>query len=74
VQLNVKLFATFQKGRFERATLEYAPGTPLAAIVDDLRIPREQIGVMLVAGRHAELSHVPSPGDTVSIFPLLGGG
>src|SRR5689334_522502 len=30
MHVDVKLFATFEKGRFERATLECAPGTALA--------------------------------------------
>jgi sulfur-carrier protein len=72
--LTIKLFATFQKGRFDVARRECPPGTTLAAIVDELGIPREEIGVLLVGGRHAELEHVPGPDDTVSIFPLLGGG
>jgi sulfur-carrier protein len=74
MELTVKLFATFRTGRFEAERREYAPGTKVGAIVDDLRIRREEIGVLLVGGRHAELEHAPAPGDTISIFPLLGGG
>lgn len=72
--LTIKLFATFQKGRFGVASREYPQGTTLASIAADLGIPADEIGVLLVAGRHAELEHAPAPGDTVSIFPLLGGG
>ncbi|BDG05558.1 MoaD/ThiS family protein [Anaeromyxobacter oryzae] len=72
--LTIKLFATFQRGRFDVAAREYPSGTTLGAIVDDLGIAREEIGVMLVGGRHAELAQAPGPGDTVAIFPLLGGG
>jgi molybdopterin converting factor small subunit len=74
MQLTVKLFATFQKGRFAAARREYPPGTTIAAIVDELRIPRDEIGVLMVRGRHAELDHQPAPDDTVAIFPLVGGG
>ncbi len=72
--LTIKLFATFQRNRFDVASREYPPGTTLGAIVDDLGIPREEIGVLLVGGRHASLADAPVPGDTVAIFPLLGGG
>ncbi|HSD22103.1 MAG TPA: MoaD/ThiS family protein [Anaeromyxobacter sp.] len=72
--LTIKLFATFQKGRFEAAQRECPPGTTLGKIVDELGIAREEIGVLLVSGRHAELEHVPATGDTIAIFPLLGGG
>lgn len=74
MSVTVKLFATFQKGRFQVAPRACPPGTTLATLVDELAIPREEIGVLLVGGRHAELEHAPAPGDVVSIFPLLGGG
>jgi molybdopterin synthase sulfur carrier subunit len=74
MHVTVKLFATFQQGRFERALLHFEPGTILAGIVEFLAIPRDEIGVLLVGGRHVELEHAPVHGDTIAIFPLLGGG
>lgn len=72
--LTIKLFATFQKGRFDVGRLDCPPGTTLSTLVETLGIPQEEIGVLLVGGRHAELEHAPAPDATVSIFPLLGGG
>jgi sulfur-carrier protein len=72
--LTLKLFATFRNGRFETEQRSYPPGTTVASIVDELQIPQQEIGVLLVSGRHADLTHEPAAGDTVSIFPLLGGG
>ena len=72
--MTIKLFATFQQGRFAVAERDYPRGTTLGAVVDDLGIARHEIGVLLVGGRHAELEHAPAPGETVAIFPLLGGG
>jgi sulfur-carrier protein len=72
--VTVKLFATFQRGRFAVRERELPPGTTLGALVDELAIPRSEIGVVLVAGRHAELDHAPAQGATIAIFPLLGGG
>ncbi len=74
MQVTVKLFATFRTGRFDVAQLEYPAGTTAGGIVDALRIPRDEIGILMVSGRHAELDQQPAPGDTVSIFPLVGGG
>jgi sulfur-carrier protein len=74
MRLTIKLFATFQKGRFAAAERECPPGTTIASLVDALGIAREEIGVLLVGGRHADLEHAPAPDDTVAIFPLLGGG
>ncbi len=74
VTVTVKLFASFQQGRFEIAQRDLAPGTTLAALVDALCIPREEVGIVLVSGRHATLDRVARPGETIAIFPLLGGG
>lgn len=74
MRLTIKLFATFQAGRFDVMALDFPPETTLGSIVETLGIARGEIGVLLVRGRHAELEHVPASGDTVSIFPLLGGG
>jgi molybdopterin synthase sulfur carrier subunit len=74
MKLTVKLFATFRQGRFDVAELEREAGSTVGSLVDELRIPRQEIGIVLVKGRHADLDHQPAPGDTVSIFPLVGGG
>jgi molybdopterin synthase sulfur carrier subunit len=74
MQLTVKLFATFRAGRFEVAQMEFPAGATVGSVVDELRIPREEIGILLVGGRHADLEHQPAPGATLSIFPLVGGG
>jgi len=72
--LTVKLFATFRQGRFEVAELERPDQSTVASLLDDLAIPRAELGFVLVQGRHAELDHRPPAGATVSIFPKVGGG
>jgi molybdopterin converting factor small subunit len=74
MHLTVKLFATFRQGRFEIAELDRPDGSTLGTLLDDLSIPRAELGFVLVQGRHAELEHVPPTGATVSIFPKVGGG
>lgn len=74
MQLNVKLFATFREGRFEIAKMERPEGSTIGSLLDDLAIPRPELGFVLVQCRHAELDHQPADGDTVSIFPKVGGG
>ncbi len=74
MQVTVKLFAAFREGRFEVAQLDCPPGTTVGGMADALGIARAEIGIVMVSGRHAELDRVPSPGETVSIFPLIGGG
>ncbi len=74
MQVTIKLFATFRAGRFDVAQQEHPEGTTVGDIVDALGIPRGEIGILMVSGRHAELEQRPAPGDTVSIFPMVGGG
>lgn len=72
--LTIKLFATFRNGRFNQEAREYREGTRIGEIVDALGIPQEEIGIVLVGGRHQDLDYQPSEGETIALFPLLGGG
>ena len=74
VSVTIKLFASFQKGRFAVASREYPESTTVAAIARDLGIPTGEIGVVLVNARHVELDHRPAAGDVLAIFPVIGGG
>ncbi len=74
VPITVKLFATFQRGRFAVESRPYTPEMTVGQVVDDLAIPRREVGVMLVNGRHVEFARCLDPGDTLSIFPVIGGG
>jgi molybdopterin synthase sulfur carrier subunit len=72
--VTIKLFASFQKGRFAVESKEYPWATTVADIARDLRIPAGEIGVLLVNGRHVELDFCPAAGDVLAIFPVIGGG
>lgn len=74
MELLVKLFATYRDGRFDARKIEYAPGTTVGAILEGLELPTSELGIALVNGRHVELDHRPVAGDTVSLFPKVGGG
>jgi sulfur-carrier protein len=74
MQITVKLFATFRNGRFKVAQQERPAGTACREIVLDLGLTEAEIGIILVNGRHAPLEHRLSDGDTLSLFPLVGGG
>jgi molybdopterin converting factor small subunit len=72
--VTIKLFASFRDGRFDVAQRECAPGTTVGGLVRTLGIAPEEIGVILVRGRHATFEQVAAAGDTIALFPLLGGG
>lgn len=74
MRVTVKLFATFRKGRFDVDVREVPPGTTVSRIVGEVELPEKEVGIVLVNGRHTGLSRELSDGDTLAIFPLVGGG
>lgn len=74
MNVTVKLFATFRTGRFGTEKREYSTGTTVGNILEELSIPVDEIGATLLNGRHVEEDAEVQEGDTLSIFPLVGGG
>lgn len=74
MKITIKLFASFRAGRFTIEDREYPGGVTVAGVVADLALPEEELGIMLVNSRHVRLDHVLTNGDTLALFPLLGGG
>jgi molybdopterin synthase sulfur carrier subunit len=74
MNVTIKLFATFRTGRFAVATREYLPGATVADILKELNLPADEIGATLVNYCHVEEVYQLQDGDTLSIFPLVGGG
>jgi molybdopterin synthase sulfur carrier subunit len=74
MKITVKLFATFQKGRFVIEQREYPAGTKVGSIVAELQLPEEKLGIVMVNSRHVKLDRELVDGDTLALFPLVGGG
>ena len=74
VQLTIKLFAGFQRGRFAIGTRAYPESPTVGDVVDELAIPRSEVGVMVVNGRNVEFDDRPAEGSVLAIFPVIGGG
>lgn len=74
MKITVKLFASFRAGRFEREIVEYPEGTTVADVADSLKLPHSELGIMMVNSRHVKLERVLVDGETLALFPLLGGG
>lgn len=74
MNVTVKLFATFRIGRFKIEQRDYPPGTTCRAIIADVGLTEQELGIVLVNGRHAALETSLEEGDTLSLFPLVGGG
>ena len=74
MKITVKLFATFQKGRFVIEQREYPPGTLVGNVIAELQIPEESLGIVMINHRHVKLDRELADGETLAIFPLVGGG
>ena len=74
MQVTIKLFATFRAGRFEVETRALPVGATVGTAIEELRIPRRELGIVLVNSVHASPEKALSDGDTLALFPLVGGG
>ena len=74
MKIRVKLFAYFRDGRFKVADFDYAENTACRQIVADVGLKEEDLGIVMVNGRHAPLGQQLKEGDCLSLFPLVGGG
>jgi molybdopterin synthase sulfur carrier subunit len=74
MQITVKLFANFRNNRFKNALRTITPDTTVGVIVAELGLVEDELGVILINGRHANLDQALAEGDTLSLFPLVGGG
>jgi len=72
--VEVRLFATFRKGRFPKKQMELPEGTSLKDLFKQLKIPAKQVGILLVNGLGVVHEQKLCPHDVVSIFPLIAGG
>jgi len=74
MNITVKLFASFRTGRFDIETGDYPAGTTVADVADSLKLPHSELGIMMVNSRHVKLDRQLVDGETLALFPLLGGG
>lgn len=77
MQLTVKCFATLNKyqpspdGAYE---LETDGQATLSHLVDALGMNPDDVTIMFINGRHANMDAPLADGDKVGLFPAVGGG
>lgn len=74
MKVTVKLFASFQKGRFKQELRDYPDQTLIGTVVRELKIPEAEVGILLLNAVHAKMDQPLKEGDLLAIFPLVGGG
>ena len=76
ITITVKLFAQYRENHFKLEQRVYPKGTTVEGVIIETGIPIERfpIGVIMVNGRHFQEAHILEDGDTLSLFPKVGGG
>jgi len=74
MHVTIKLFATFRNDRFKIDHRVLPDGTDVRTVVLSLGLTEAEIGIIMLNGRHGELDDRLSDNDTLSLFPLVGGG
>lgn len=74
MKIELRLFATLREKRQKIMMLEVPEGTSAGELVDSLGIPRNEIAILMIKGRHSKMDALLQDGDVVSLFPPVGGG
>lgn len=74
INVTVKLFAMLREGRFDVMTDGYPAGTTVSDIIQRLGIPDKEVTLIFINGRHGQKDTPLSEGDTIALFPPVGGG
>jgi molybdopterin converting factor small subunit len=74
INITIELFGVFRINRFKEESGRYRPGITSREIFQDLRLPQQLLGIVVINGVHAGVDDVLHDGDTLSLFPLLCGG
>lgn len=74
MRVTLKLFATFRDGRFKVEERELPEGTRVLDVIQPLNIKPEEIAICLQNGKNVNEHSVLNDGDTLALFPPVGGG
>lgn len=72
--IEVRLFATFREGRDKVSFLDPKDFQNAGAIIDHLRISREEVAILLINGLYSAIDTSVKDGDVLALFPPVGGG
>jgi len=73
--VEMRLYASLQKWRPDPVgSYALAGVTTVSDLVRQNGIPEEEIAIIFVNGKRGQLASTLVHGDTVSLFPLIGGG
>lgn len=73
MQVTVKLFAQLRNGRFKVDSMGLNDQARVTDVVEALVIPPEEVAHCLVNGHDISLNSIIKDGDTIALFPAIGG-
>jgi molybdopterin synthase sulfur carrier subunit len=74
ITIKVKLFATLREGRGKEMMLNFTEPPNPAIILNGLKIKTEDVAILMINGMDGSFDKELKDGDTLSIFPPVGGG
>jgi len=72
--VNVKLVGLFKTGRFRQRDLPCQEGSSIQEIVEQLELPEQHLGIILLNGCHASSETRLKPDDSLVLLPFVDGG
>ena len=78
-KVEVRLYASLKKyhpkpSDSEAFIIELDGKANLGNVLEKLKVPREEVGILMVNGKWQKESYLLEDGDRIGIFPLIGGG
>jgi molybdopterin converting factor small subunit len=74
MKITVKLFATLRAYNEKEFEYEVHEGTTIETIIELLKLPKDDVTIMMVNGRSKGVNHVLVANDVLALFPPVGGG
>lgn len=74
MRIKIKLFASLRTGRFETADRDVPAGAVIRDVLKAISVPEKEAHIIFVNGKHADPAAALHEGDTLAVFPLIGGG
>ena len=74
MEINVKLVGLFRTGRFKQSIRSYPSTTNVQDVIDDLDLPQQHFGIVLINGVHADVDTLLTEGDHLVLMPVVDGG
>ncbi len=74
MKITVKLFASLGRERFDEKEIQIPNGITVLDLIKKLKINPEEVSIIFINNRHAELEDTLKDKDILALFPPIGGG